>query len=89
MTTLLYPVAERENCNEVRIKSIEMTESKGIAFAITTNHGCDYVMFSQNNKVKKNGASSSIGIVAGIRTDNTGRILKKFKVMKGDSENYS
>jgi hypothetical protein len=79
MTTLLYPCPAGENGDEVRIESLEVSGGEGQAFVVTTNRGSDYLMFSQDDDLKKFGPYQSKGVVAAIRTDSIGHILTQFE----------
>ena len=79
LTTLLYPCSAGQVCDAVSIEPIEMSVGKGLSFVVNTNHGRDYVMFSQNDDLKEFGRYQSRGILAGFRTDKDGNILTRFE----------
>jgi hypothetical protein len=79
LTTLLYPCPGGRVRERVNIESLAVSGGKGVAFAITTDYGRDYFMFSQDNSLKQFSLYESRGIVAGIRTDKNGDILANFE----------
>ena len=80
LTTLLFPCPAGQNDAEVNIEPVEVSEGDGLAYLITTHRGSDYLMFSQDDAVKKFGNHRSKGIVAGIRTNINGEIFTEFEV---------
>ena len=80
LATLLYPFPAGQTDDEVKIEPLEISSGKGLAYVVSTYRGRDYLMFSQDNTLKKFGNYQSKGIVAGIRTNKNGEILTQFEV---------
>ena len=80
LTTLLFPCPVGQKDTEVNIEPVEVSEGDGLAYLITTHCGSDYLMFSQDDAVKKFGNHQSEGIVAGIRTNINGDIFTQFEM---------
>ena len=79
MATLLYPCHEGETCDDVGITILPISEGKGLAFKVTSRHGDDYLMLSQDNRLKQFGPYRSRGLVAGVRADEAGHVLTSFE----------
>lgn len=82
ITTLLYPCPAGQTAESVTIEPLPVSGGQGLAFVVTTGRGKDYLMLSQDDNLKQFGPYQSRGTVAGVRTDNNGKILSQF-----DSEN--
>jgi hypothetical protein len=83
MVTLLYPCREGGICDDVGITILPISEGKGLAFAVTSHYGTDYLMLSPDNSLKQFGPYRSRGLVAGIRVDKAGHALTSFEWQAG------
>ena len=79
MATLLYPCSPGQTADEVNLMPLTLTKGEGMGFVVTTPHGRDYLVFSQDPGTKQFGSYQATGIVAGVRTDNKGTILLQFE----------
>jgi len=79
MTTLLYPCPSGQSGHDVSIQPLAVCGGKGLAFAVTTHRGSDYLMLAHDDSLKQFGLYESRGIVAGVRTDTAGSILTQFE----------
>ncbi len=78
--TLLYPSDIESTCDDVSIESLPLPTGNNIAFKISSPSGTDFLMFSDDYSQKIFGPYKSDGIFAGVRTDETGAILKTMRV---------
>ena len=79
MTTLLYPCFGGQTCGEVSIRSLPVSGGRGLAFAVATGRGSDYLIFSDDTSLKRFGPYQSRGMVAGVRTSSDGDVLTRFE----------
>lgn len=78
VTMLLYPCFAGQTGIEAEIEPLEISFGKGLAYIVNTSRGSDYLMFSQNDALKKFGNFHSKGIVAGVRTNKASEIIAEF-----------
>lgn len=79
MATLLYPWPAGQAGDEISLEPLEVGGGEGVAFVVTTERGRDYLLFSGDDRLKQFGPYQSKGMVAGVRTDHSGRVLTRFE----------
>jgi hypothetical protein len=79
ITTLLYPHPAGQSSHGVKFEPLEVTGGSGVAYVVTTGHGRDYLLFSDDNSLKRFGPFQSRANVAGVRVDRDDRLLTRFE----------
>jgi hypothetical protein len=80
LATILYPTSNKNDDREIFIKSLETIDDSSLAFAINSNQGVDYLMFSRRNDLKKFGPFESRATIAFVRTNLEGDVQGQFEV---------
>jgi hypothetical protein len=79
MVTLLYPCRGGQTGDEVKVESLAVSEGEGLALAVISGRGNDYLMFSNDGSLKRFGPYCSRARVAAVRTNRDGGISAQFE----------
>lgn len=81
LATLLYPVSkdDMQGDEDVSVEAVPLDEGDGLAYAVTTSAGKDWIMLSANRETKRFGAHRSAARLAAIRTDAAGNENGRFE----------
>lgn len=77
ITTLLYPCPAGRSGDEIGIEPLAV-DGGGLAFAVTTFRGRDYLLFAYGRYRKQFGPYESTASVSAVRTDPAGTIRSRF-----------
>lgn len=78
LTTLFYPSITPLARSALAINPLPVSGADGVAYAVTTPLGTDYLLLSDNRAVKSFGPYQTTGQVAMVRTDPQGAVIKQW-----------